>query len=57
MITDRTPEYLIGLVHELRKLPTETEWLEFKHNDAEPQKKRQRPAQFILAMRRPARNR
>ena len=37
MITDRTPEYLIGLVHELRKLPTETEWLEFKRNDAEPQ--------------------
>lgn len=37
MITDRTPEYLIGLVHELRKLPSETEWLEFKRNDAEPQ--------------------
>lgn len=34
MITDRTPEYLTGLVHELRKLPNETEWLEFKHNDA-----------------------
>ena len=33
MITDRTPEYLIGLVHELRKLPSETEWLEFKRNE------------------------
>lgn len=37
MITDRTTEYLTGLVHELRKLPKETEWLEFKHNDASRQ--------------------
>lgn len=37
MVTNRTPEYLIGLVHELRNLPDETEWLEFKRNDAEPQ--------------------
>ena len=34
MTTDRTPEYLIGLVHELRKLPAETEWVEFKENDS-----------------------
>lgn len=37
MITDRTPHYVTGLVHELRKLPNETEWLEFKRNDASPQ--------------------
>lgn len=37
MISERTPEYLISLVNELRKLPNETEWLEFKRNDAEPQ--------------------
>ncbi len=37
MTTDRTPEYLIGLVHELRKLPAETEWVEFKENDSDPQ--------------------
>ena len=32
MSVDRPTEYLIGLVHELRKLPVETEWVEFKHN-------------------------
>ncbi len=37
MTTDRTHEYLISLVHELRKLPKETEWVEFKLNDAEPE--------------------
>lgn len=37
MSVDRTTEYLTGLVHELRKLPTETEWVEFKHNRAEPE--------------------
>ncbi|MBI5074745.1 MAG: putative DNA binding domain-containing protein [Nitrospirae bacterium] len=37
MTTDRTPEYLISLVHELCKLPRETEWVEFKRNDAEPE--------------------
>jgi predicted HTH transcriptional regulator len=37
MTVDRTAEYLIGLVHELRKLPAETEWVEFKHNKAEPE--------------------
>jgi len=36
MTVDRTTEYLIGLVNELRKLPAEVDWLEFKHNNAEP---------------------
>ena len=29
-------DYLSGLVHELCKLPAETLWLEFKHNNADP---------------------
>jgi len=37
MTTDRTAEYLVGLVRELCKLPNETEWAEFKVNKAEPQ--------------------
>ena len=37
MSVDRSTEYLAGLVHELRKLPQETEWVEFKHNNANPQ--------------------
>ena len=37
MTTDRSPAYLISLVQELRKLPNETEWLEFKHNNDDPQ--------------------
>ncbi len=37
MTTDRRPEYLVSLVQELRKLPKETEWLEFKVNNDEPQ--------------------
>ncbi len=37
MSLDRPAEYLIGLVQELRKLPQETEWVEFKKNKAEPQ--------------------
>ena len=28
-------KYLIGLVNELRNLPRETEWVEFKHNKAD----------------------
>ena len=32
MTTDRSPEYLTGLVRELCKLPAETEWVEFKQN-------------------------
>ncbi len=35
MTVDRDPDYLISLVHELRKLPKETGWTEFKHNIAE----------------------
>ena len=37
MTVDRAEEYLIGLLNELRKLPKETEWVEFKRNDAEPE--------------------
>ncbi|MDP2240919.1 MAG: ATP-binding protein [Burkholderiales bacterium] len=33
---DRTPEYLVGLVSEFRKLSAETPWLEFKENDYDP---------------------
>jgi len=29
-------DYLASLVHELRKLPAETPWVEFKHNNADP---------------------
>ncbi len=36
MSLERTPEYLVGLVAELRKLPAETEWVEFKQNNANP---------------------
>lgn len=32
----RSSEYLEGLLHELRALPRETEWLEFKENYADP---------------------
>ncbi len=35
MSSDR-PEYLTSLVRELCKLPAETEWVEFKHNFADP---------------------
>lgn len=37
MTIDRTAEYLVGLLAELRKLPKETEWVEFKRNVAEPE--------------------
>jgi ATP-dependent DNA helicase RecG len=37
MTTNRTSEYLVGLVHELCKLPTETEWVEFKQNNDSPE--------------------
>jgi ATP-dependent DNA helicase RecG len=33
MSTDKSQEYLAGLVNELRKLPDETEWVEFKENN------------------------
>ena len=37
MTSNRPPDYLVSLVRELCKLPRETEWVEFKVNDAEPQ--------------------
>ena len=37
MSTDRSSEYITGLVCELCKLPHETEWMEFKVNNADPQ--------------------
>lgn len=32
MTTNYTTEYVAGLIHELCKLPQETEWVEFKVN-------------------------
>ncbi|MBC2712337.1 MAG: putative DNA binding domain-containing protein [Desulfosarcina sp.] len=37
MNVDRPKDYLISLVHELRKLPRETEWVEFKRSNANPE--------------------
>ncbi len=37
MTTDRSAEYLTSLVRELCKLPRETEWVEFKVNNSDPQ--------------------
>lgn len=37
MTTNRAADYLVSLVGELCSLPRETEWVEFKVNDAEPQ--------------------
>jgi predicted HTH transcriptional regulator len=37
MITERSTDYLTSLVRELCHLPQETEWVEFKVNDDEPQ--------------------
>jgi len=37
MSPDRTQDFLASLVHELCRLPRETEWVELKHNDAEPE--------------------
>ncbi len=37
MTVDRDQEYLAGLVRELCKLPRETEWVEFKVNNSDPQ--------------------
>jgi len=36
MSTERPAEYLVSLVHELCKLPQETEWVEFKVDNVEP---------------------
>jgi len=37
MTVDRSTEYLLSLLNELRKLPKETEWVEFKHNNDNPE--------------------
>ena len=37
MSTNRTQDYLVGLVAELCKLVAETEWAEFKHDNADPE--------------------
>jgi predicted HTH transcriptional regulator len=37
MTTDHTREFLQGLIRELCALPTETEWVEFKKNNEDPQ--------------------
>ncbi len=37
MTIDHPTEYLISIVHELRKLPKETEWVEFKKNNNNPE--------------------
>ena len=36
MTSDHRTDSRVGLLHELIALPRETEWLEFKVNDAEP---------------------
>ena len=36
-MAQRTTDYLLSLVNELRKLPAETEWVEFKCNNQNPQ--------------------
>jgi ATP-dependent DNA helicase RecG len=36
-MSELTTEYLIGLVQELRKLPVEAEWVEFKSNNTDPE--------------------
>ena len=36
MSSERSNDYLAGLVRELSKLPHETEWVEFKANNADP---------------------
>ncbi len=37
MTFGRSTEYWISIVHELRKLPHETEWVEFKRNNDNPE--------------------
>ena len=36
MTVERPVEYIVGLIHELCNTPKETEWVEFKHNNANP---------------------
>lgn len=37
MTLERSHDYLLSLLRELASLPGETEWVEFKHNNADPQ--------------------
>ena len=37
MVRNDSPGYLASLLHELRQLPKETEWVEFKCNNANPE--------------------
>ena len=37
MTLHHSPEYLLSLLREVRTLPNETEWAEFKHNNDDPQ--------------------
>ena len=37
MTIRKNPEYLLGLLHELGRLPLETEWVEFKVDNNDPQ--------------------
>ncbi len=37
MTVERSREYISGLIHELCGLPSETEWVEFKHNNDKPE--------------------
>lgn len=45
-MSNRSKEYLQSLVHELTKLPAETEWIEFKCNNQDPE----RIAKYISAL-------
>jgi len=37
MVRNDRPDYLVSLLEELRQLPKETEWVEFKRNDDNPE--------------------
>ena len=37
MSIERTEEYITSLIQELLKQPKESEWIEFKHNNKDPQ--------------------
>ena len=37
MSINRNDDYIVGLVHELCKLPNESEWVEFKVNNSDPE--------------------
>jgi len=37
MTITRSNQYLMSIIKELRKLPSETEWVEFKGNNSKPE--------------------